>query len=430
MKKDNEATTYRLQSLASGNIFEDSGWLLDEPGSSQPGLIRAIYEERQLNLKDSQHGLYRFAGWLPVSRYLLGSSAPVTYKSTKLAGQLGLDELYITFNGYWPEAGAMMSTCSFKETEAYSVCGRLNSEMGKILVVASAGNTARAFARVCSDNKIPLLLSVPEDNLDALWFDSPVDPCVKLIASRSGCDYFDAIHLSNMVCALEGFVAEGGAKNVARRDGMGTTVLSAVTSIGRIPGYYFQAIGSGTGAIAAWEANLRLIDDGRFGNNKMKLMLSQNAPFTPILDAWNAGSREMLPYDDATARKHVEEIDAKVLSNRKPPYPIKGGLFDALSDAGGLILAMTNTEARQAAQLFLDTEGIDIHPAAAIAVASLIEAVNTNRVGRKDTIMLNITGGGEKRFQREKTLHFLKPDLIFDMNPSLDEVAERVPSLF
>ena len=126
----------------------------------------------------------------------------------------------------------------------------------------------------------------------------------------------------------------------------------------------------------------------------------------------------------------MEEIDAKVLSNRKPPYPIKGGLFDALSDAGGLILAMTNTEARQAAQLFLDTEGIDIHPAAAIAVASLIEAVNTNHVGRKDTIMLNITGGGEKRFQREKTLHFLKPDLIFDMNPSLDEVAERVPSLF
>ena len=38
--------------------------------------------------------------------------------------------------------------------------------------------------------------------------------------------------------------------------------------------YYFQAVGSGTGAIAAWEANMRLIEDGRFGSNIMKLMES------------------------------------------------------------------------------------------------------------------------------------------------------------
>ncbi len=55
---------------------------------------------------------------------------------------------------------------------------------------------------------------------------------------------------------------------MARRDGMGTTVLSATTFIGRIPDYYFQAIGSGTGAIAAWEANLRFLQDGRFGAQK------------------------------------------------------------------------------------------------------------------------------------------------------------------
>ncbi len=75
------------------------------------------------------------------------------------------------------------------------------------------------------------------------------------------------------------FFAEGGAKNVARRDGMATTMLSAATTIGEIPDYYFQAVGSGTGAIAAWEANMRLIGDGRFGETVMKLMVSQNHPF-------------------------------------------------------------------------------------------------------------------------------------------------------
>jgi len=133
---------------------------------------------------------------------------------------------------------------------------------------------------------------------------------------------------------------------------MGTTMLSATTTIGEIPEYYFQAVGSGTGAIAAWEANLRLIEDGRFGNRKTKLMVSQNIPFHPIHDAWKADSRALLPFDDGEARKQVEIIDAKVLSNRKPPYSLAGGLYDALKDAGGDVLLATNEEAKIAGDMF------------------------------------------------------------------------------
>jgi len=299
-----------------------------------------------------------------------------------------------------------------------------------VLVVASAGNTARAFAKVCSDNNIPLLLCVPEDNLDALWFEKPLNDCVKLIASRRGSDYFDAIHLSNLACQCEGFVAEGGAKNVARRDGMGTTMLSATTHIGTIPDYYFQAVGSGTGAIAAWEANLRLIADGRFGKKLMKLMISQNHPFIPIRNAWKANSRNMLPFDDETARREVEIIDAKVLSNRKPPYPVVGGLFDALTETKGEVMAATNEEAILAAELFMEHEGNDIHPAAAIAVATLIQAVNKNKVEPDAIIMLNITGGGEQRMKHGKTLHYLTPSEVFDINPSLEEVNIELKKIF
>jgi cysteate synthase len=423
-------TRYRLQSVASGKIFNDTGWLLDAPGESEPGLIRAIYEKKQLELKGPDYGIYTFADWLPVKKTLIGSYAPVTYKSEGLAKHLGLENLYITFSGYWPEKGIKMSTCSFKETESYSVCARMDEQMNKILVVASAGNTARAFARVCSDNDIPLLLSVPEDNLDALWFDEPIKDCVKLIASRSGGDYFDAIHLSNIAASMEKFVPEGGAKNVARRDGMGTTVLSAVTSIGAVPDYYFQAVGSGTGAIAAWEANLRLIEDGRFGNTKMKLMVSQNYPFHPIYDAWKADSRDLLPYDDILARSHVEIIDAKVLSNRRPPYSLAGGLYDALKDVGGEVLIVNNEDGRKAGQLFKEMEGIDIHPAAAIATASLVREVENGNVEKDALIMLNITGGGEERFQQENELFYLKPELMFDINPDEEEVKKKLEDLF
>ena len=427
---DFEATEYTLQSLVTGNLFKDTGWLLDAPDQDKPGLIRAVYKHKQMNPKDISYGIYRFADWLPVSRMLHGSSAPVTYKSAGLARHLGLKNLYITFSGYWPEKGALMTTCSFKETEAYSVCGRMEPAQPDVLVVASAGNTARAFAKVCSDNHIPLLLCVPEDNLDALWFEKPLNACVKLIASRSGNDYFDAIHLSNLACQCEGFIAEGGAKNVARRDGMGTTMLSATTHIGTIPDYYFQAIGSGTGAIAAWEANLRLIADGRFGNKIMKLMVSQNHPFVPIMNAWNANSRDMLDFDHDTARREVEIIDAKVLSNRKPPYPPVGGLFDALTETNGEVLSATNEEARLASELFLNLEGNDIHPAAAVAVASLINAVHDGKIEHESIVMLNITGGGEERFKSGKTLHYLTPSRVFDINPPIEDVEVALKKLF
>jgi len=430
MQKDFIPTRYKLQSIASGNIFKDTGWMLDAPGESQASLIRALYEKSQINVKDEHYGIYRFADWLPIHRMLKGSAAPVTYRSNGLAEKLGLTNLYITFSGYWPERGALMRTCSFKETEAFSVGARLDPDQKKILVVASAGNTSRSFARVCSDNNIPLLLSVPEDNLDALWFDQPIKDCVKLICARSGGDYFDAIHLSNLACKIDGFIPEGGAKNVARRDGMGTTVLSAAHEIGRIPDYYFQAVGSGTGAVAAWEANLRLIADGNYGDHKMKLMVSQNHPFTPIHDAWKAGSREIFPMDDNIARKQVEEIDAKVLSNRKPPYAITGGLFDALSDSQGDVLVATNEESRDAADIFEELEGIDIHPAAATATATLIKAVADGKVEKDAIIMLNITGGGEERFKEDRDLFYLKPSLVFDLDPEFEDVQQKLSKLF
>ena len=420
-------TKYHLQTIATGRLFDDQGWTLDDPQCDKPSMVRPIYEKKQLIVKEGQDlGLYRYADWLPIKKTLQNPTEPITYKSEGLAKRLGLNNLYITFNGWWPERNARMTTCSFKEMEAYSVCARMGEELkDKVLVVASAGNTARAFAKVCSDNGIKLLLCVPQDNIKALWFEKPLNECVKLITTESGSDYFDAINLSNVVCELDGYLAEGGAKNIARRDGMSTTMMSATTFIGRTPDFYFQAVGSGTGAIAAWEANLRFIEDGRFGTHKARLMVSQNKPFVPMYDAWKADSRALLPYDADQARKDAAEICAPVLSNRKPPYGLAGGLYDALKDTNGDVFAVSNAEANAAKALFEETEGIDIYHAAAVATASLQQAVNQGVVKANDVVMLNITGGGEKRFQASHQLHFLQPAHIFRIGFTKAEV-ERV----
>ena len=155
-------TSYKLQNISTGRIFDDTGWLLADPEASEPSLVRAVYQNKQFTIDNSKDGFYKFSNWLPICRTLENSAPTRTYKSTELAKALGLSNLYISFSGYWPEKGAKMTTCSFKETEAYSVCARFIPEKDRIMVVASAGNTARAFARVCSENSIPLVVCIPD----------------------------------------------------------------------------------------------------------------------------------------------------------------------------------------------------------------------------------------------------------------------------
>jgi cysteate synthase len=52
-----------------------------------------------------------------------------------------------------------------------------------------------------------------------------------------------------------------------------------------------------------------------------------------------------------------------------------------------------------------------------VATATLIQAAESGNINKNSLVMLNITGGGEKRFKAEKELFYLKPDLVFDIDP-------------
>jgi len=411
-----QAGSYVLECPVCKSRYEDTTgeFLLSCPQAHAPALLRAIYRAKRLVTHPEHTGVFRFLDWLPVRRALPGAAGPVAFQSTSLGPALGLENLFIIFNGWWPEKGALMETCTFKELEAQAVCGRIVEDWRSSLVVSSAGNTARAFHSACSRYRVPALLVVPGTSLPLLWSTREADPHVRLAVLDGGADYADAIELGNRIASTEGFFPEGGAKNAARRDGMGTALLAAVEACGRIPDHYFQAVGSGTGAIAAWEMNLRLLEDGRFGGRKMKLHLAQNAPLTPMTDAWEAGSRSLTV--QAGARRLTRLIRARVLGNRNPPYSITGGLFDALSDTSGQMYRVTNREAREAGRLFDKLEGCDIDAAAEVALASLRQAVALGRIGSRDVVALNVTGGGHRMLRRERRVSFLRPHATFTLS--------------
>jgi cysteate synthase len=415
-------TRLRLECPVCGFTAEDDGFRMECGQPHAPALLASRYENQVFHPALDEAGLYRYRGWLPVHRTLTGSGRTVTYWSESLSQLTGLRNLWIAFNGYWPEIGAHLATGTFKDLEAYSVLARMpfqpQLDQYPILVVASAGNTAAAFARACSLNDIRCLIVMPESGIQQMRFDIPISSCVKVLSLAGGSDYSDAIQLAERVARLPGFIPEGGAKNVARRDGLGTVMLNAFEAIGRLPDYYFQAIGSGTGAIAAHEAARRLTGGrGPFP----RLWLSQNAPFVPICNRWESRSRTWSALDENQAKRQIGFIKAKVLSNRRPPYAVTGGLFDALVGSDGEVVAVTNEQSSIAAKLFEASENIDIDPAGAVAFASLLDAVSNGSIPTGATVVLNITGGGRRRLTMDTTLTQKSPDLSIEITGGCDE---------
>ncbi len=412
---------YRVRCVGGGEIVDDLSTLSCPHGHNS--LLRAEYCSRRLHLAPHE-GMYRYLSWLPVTSPLLPAGGPVSFDGGALARELGLSHLQVSLSGYCPERGAHLTSGSFKELEASPTMQRQAELGGKILVIASAGNTGRAFAELSARCGRPVVIVVPEQAVPRLWTTTPAEN-IFLVAVHG--DYTDAISVSNTLAAVPGCVPEGGAKNIARRDGMGTVMLEAAVTAGRIPDHYFQAVGSGTGAIAAWEAALRLIGDGRYGSCLPRLHLAQNEPFTPMVSAWQERRRELIPEEDMPdAAERVKGVMADVLTNRTPPYGIQGGLFDALTATDGTMYSVSNAAGSDAMKLARETLDIDLDPAAAVATAALVQAIEKHRVKPDDHILLNITGGGYERIREDFTLHPLTPAITTGPDEPRDALVEHL----
>jgi cysteate synthase len=366
-----------------------------------------VTEYRDPFRSDCGEGIWKF-NWLPVHAPAFPQPGTIVYRSQWLARHLGLENLSVAFNGYWPEKGAYLQTCTFKEFEAAVVLQNAIENGVEGLIVASAGNTARAVAHLSVVSGFPVVIVVPRMCLMEMWY-LESSSMVPTLAVGDG-DYADSIDVAQRIAGTIGFPFEGGVRNIAKRDGLGATLLEAVAQTGRLPDHYFQAVGSGAGGVGVWEMAERFIRDRRFGEKLPKLHLAQNLPFAPMVRAWEKRSREL--FEEDLRPELIGQISTRVLSTRYPAYSIEGGVFDALTATRGIMYGVTNREVFESMELFSNLEGIDIVPAAGVAVGALSQAVKTGTVNREDSILLNVTGGGEIMLGREKKTYNVEPAFV------------------
>jgi len=440
-KEDTYLGKYKLKCLHSdcGKEYEDdSDFRLqcdgEKNGEHSPALLQAVYKKKQIHIKTNLPGIFQYADWLPVGPYYLNPSDfklgnPVSYKSERLAKRLGVKELYIAFSGYWPEKGANLLTRTFKEFECpASIVRYLAPHQDENLlpfIVSSAGNTASGYNLLTHISGLPLYLVIPETGLDKLLLPFETNPFLIVVKG----DYSDAIDLAEKIAKKTGLMREGGARNIARRAGMGTVMLHAVVhpeqGTQMLFDHYFQAVGSGTGAIAAWEAVQLLLEDGRFGDTATKIHMAQNIPFTPIPDSWELKERNLVKIPEQQAKEKISAVSSSVLTNRYPPYSISGGNFDVLTQSGGSTWKVNNYQIFHAARMFRETEGVDIGPAAGVAVDALRQAVLSGEVKPDEKILLHITGGGKEIQYSKGPVYQIQPDITVKPD-ELERVIEKI----
>ena len=384
-------------------------------------LLRAHYREKNFRPTEEKN-IFKFIDWLPCESKIDTTIGPVVYKSERFAEKIGLKNLYCAFNGYWPEKGALNMTATFKDFEALPTLMNFIDNGKKKIVLSSVGNTARAFAYATTLLDVDTYIVIPDKMLHRMWLPAGKSTDrIHVIAIKDSCDYLRAIRLGDKISQDYHIDKEGGARNMARRDGMGTVMLEAARVIGEIPDHYFQAVGSGTGAIAVYEASLRLLADGRFnGGSAPCLNLVQNAPFAPIYEAWKEAAAIKPDEGIENQLERVSRMYADVLANRNPAYYIRGGVADVLKETQGRVYRVDNGEAAAVSEEFEQEEGIDLSPAAAVCAAALKEAVQSGAVQREQTVLLNITGGGIKRLLRDYECRTLEPEIIVEDDAHLN----------
>jgi cysteate synthase len=392
---------YTLKCLKTDDEFNDDYTLHYNDGA----LIQAEYK-KEFQPTDSK-GVWRYFDWLPTEGTSSQVAGTVTYHAKELGERLGFSNLWIAFHGYWPEKGGLCPTGSFKDMEAVPTIQRMKDHSCKGMICASAGNTARAFTHFCAEDNFPLIVVVAEIHAHRIWLRKEMEmDSVKVVVVKDG-TYQDAKDVAKELSkSLEGWQLEGGAHNIARRDGIGSLILDSYEEIGRLPDHYFQAVGGGPGPIGVYEMMQRLIDSGHYEGEVAKIHLSQNPEHCPIHSAWQRKSREFNSEDFPEGNV---EVYSDYLLSETPAYSVIGGVYDILEASNGQTYIVEESDAKDAGNLLENTEGIDVLSPAKVALASLIQAKESGDVSKDDCILLNVSGGGVERLKGEKETAVVEP---------------------
>lgn len=346
------------------------------------GLIDAIYADHCPKWADSEHPLVRYSGLLPVQGN--AGELPVAFVRTPLVSiPNGPTSAPWKAVAKWEGANP---TGSVKDREVGVSLALARAEGVQRMVVASTGNTARAY-----------LHALEASNPDRLFLDIFVSLAARRLLpfpDRSAHhhlhvieDTYDQVSDRAARFAAENRLQpEGGFFNVGLREGQKTIFFEATEQLGEAPTHYIQAISAAIGIDGVAKANGEALRSN-LCSRRTKLIGVQQAGCAPMVRGFEARSPEWR--DEFAVNEPSGPAAGIMRGSPVRPYPY---IYHDVLQSGGLMVAVPDVEVALATAYANQTLGLDVSPEAAVALAGYFRLALRGAFTAGDVVLVNLTG--------------------------------------
>ncbi|MEM4536755.1 MAG: threonine synthase, partial [Nitrososphaerota archaeon] len=321
-------------------------------------------------------GVWRYLELLPpttISPISMGEGGTYFHHSEGLGRQIGLRKLYIKNEATNPTGAFTDRGASIELTKIVEIGVR------KILCVA-AGNLAVSIAGYSAKAGIPCSVYLKHGVeqvkiLQALAYDAEVyftnDPQITIrLLGESSSQY--------IVTSLSPLLIEGYK----------TCILEILEQFDwNSPDWVSIPIGSGSHITACWKALRETEKLDLVKNSLPKILGGQISSCAPIAEAFMKNKEDAEPL----------QVDKTIFPEISDPSPAWAyTALRAVRELGGAIVKVDEEELMKAIKLLAKNEGILAEPASAVALASMIKAVELGVIKRDESVVYIVTGSGMK----------------------------------
>ena len=336
-------------------------------------MTRALIESRPPSL-------WRYLELLPVEEPKTGFNSGFTplVRATRLADELGLDELYIK------DDSVNHPTFSYKD-RVVSVAATRAVELGfPVFGCASTGNLAGSVAAHGARLGLPTYVFIPNDLEPAKVLGAAIyNPTVVAVKGN----YDDVNRLCTQIADRYGW----GFANINVRsyyaEGAKTMGFEIAEQLGwRYPDHVVSPVAGGTLLPRIFKGLRELKEIGLMEGALPKIHAAQPSGSAPVIRALEAGAEFPDPVKPNTIAKSL------AIGNPADGFQV----LRVLRETGGTGAMVTDAEILDSIQLLARTEGIFTEPAGGTTLAATRALIKRGAIKRNESVVVCITGNGYK----------------------------------
>ncbi len=336
-------------------------------------LSRSVIESRP-------RSLWRYRELLPVEEPKTGFNSGFTplVRATRLAKELGIDELYIK------DDSVNHPTFSYKD-RVVSVAATRCVELGfPVFGCASTGNLAGSVAAHAARLGLPCYVFIPNDLEPAKVLGAAIyGPHVVAVEGN----YDDVNRLCTQIADRYGW----GFANINLRsyyaEGAKTMGFEIAEQLGwRFPDHIVSPVAGGTLLPRIYKGLREFRDVGLVEGNLPKIHAAQPSGSAPVIKALEAG----LEFPDPVKPNTI----AKSLAIGNPADGFQ--VVRVVKETGGSGAMVSDSEILDAVTLLARTEGIFTEPAGGTTLAATRALIKRGVIKPHESVVVCITGNGYK----------------------------------